>query len=693
VDLAQPVMLGFTLRWEVKMADVINKNSTSTLDIYKPAKVLQLSVSSATGEKYWPHNDGEGDPWWSSSASPKFYQYKLVMTVTEYAHGSHKTRAHKKYNGLDVAVGDWIAGSQDGKCMQIISVSAKTATTVTCIVEDVLRYNTFRSAAGSPIFSVPGTALLFTLNENGKPIIDPLPASVVSTDFYPNVTSRFEYFNPAENFRLEKTAHGFSRGDVIVVTEAGAYAKANAVTMSRTIGVVSVVGPGPNQFAVMPQNRIIDFNPALPGTVGDYIYADTDGDLTTTDTGKVIFLKLKNSVASTVTSTNASPTATTSDQIEINGANVTFTGTTVSSVVSDINGTANTYVTASTQPEPTALTSDTSTYNYGLLGGYIPFAGTISTGSGDQTVTQSTAAHGSGVYGTGIASATDIKNSIDALNIANLSVTLMGTGQLKLNEANGNAVTITNVTSDANGHPFAGASSVTGLPLTASATTGSFLQITRADGGPIDIENTVGTPAEDLAIYSTHNGQYPLGLYIEHGVRSGGITIVANAAARNSLTAQGGDMAYVTDAGDGEWGLFIYDGSSWVEVGNQDSAATDAQTISFNYTAPGGGFGGVETVNLANISPGARIVDVSVEVNTALSNYTGATEPTVDVGTAADLDQFMTGEESDLSLAGTYTANPNYLYPSTQTVDLSLKARISHRTASSGDFVVTVTYV
>jgi hypothetical protein len=152
-------------------------------------------------------------------------------------------------------------------------------------------------------------------------------------------------------------------------------------------------------------------------------------------------------------------------------------------------------------------------------------------------------------------------------------------------------------------------------------------------------------------------------------------------------------MAYVTDAGDGAWGLFIYDGSSWVEVGNQDSAATDAQTISFNYTAPGGGFGGVETVNLANISPGARIVDVSVEVNTALSNYTGATEPTVDVGTAADLDQFMTGEESDLSLAGTYTANPNYLYPSTQTVDLSLKARISHRTASSGDFVVTVTYV
>ena len=606
------------------------------------------------------------------------------MTVTEYTHGSHKTRAHRKYNGLDIAVGDWIAGSQDGKCMQIVSVSAKTATTVTCIVEDVLRYNTFRSSAGSPIFSVPGTALLFTLNENGKPMIDPLPASVVSSDFYPNVTSRFQYLNPMEHYRLEKTAHGFSRGDVIVVTEEGAYAKANAITMSRTIGVVSVVGPGPDQFAVMPQNRIIDFNPSLPGTVGDYIYADTDGDLTTTDTGKVIFLKLKDAISSTVTSTDASPTITASNQIEINGANVTFTGTTIASVVSDINGTANTYVTASTQAEPTTLTSDTSTYNYGILGGYIPFAATISTGSGDATATVSTDASGAGSYGSGIADATDIKNTIDALNITNLTTEVLGTGQLKLTEASGNAINIFNVQADAQASVvFAGSSSVTGIPLTASATTGSFLHLARTDGGPIDIENTAGTPAEDLAIYSTHNGQYPLGLYIEHGVRSGGITIVANASARNSLTAQGGDMAYVTDAGDGEWGLFIYDGSSWVLFTMIEDIAHSIRSAS----------GGVETVNLANISPGARIVDVSVEVTTALGNYTGATEPTVDVGTAADLDQFMTGEESDLSSAGTYTANPNYLYPATQSVDLSLKARISHRSATQGDFVVTVTYV
>ena len=675
------------------MSEVFNKNSTSVLDIYKPAKVLQLSVSSATGEKYWPHNDGGGDPWWSSSSSPKFYQYKLVMTVTEYAHGSHKTREHKKYNGLDIAVGDWIAGSQDGKCMQIISVSSKTATSVTCIVEDVLRYNTFRSNTGSPIFSVPGTAILFTLNESGKPIIDPLPASVVSTDFYPNVTSRFEYFNPAENYRLEKTGHGFERGDVIVVTESGIYQKANAATMSRTIGVVSVVGPGPNQFAVMPQNRIIDFNPSLPGNVGDYIYADTDGDLTTTDTGKVIFLKLKNSIESNVTSSNASAVSTASDVIELNGVNVTLTGGNASTVVSDINSASNTFITASILPEPTLVTSDTGTYNYGILGGYIPFSANISTGSGDQTILVNTDTSGSVAYGSGIADATDVKNTIEALNIANLTVSVLGSGEVRLSEANGNAVTITNVGNDTNGTPFGGSSSVTGLPLSTSATTGSFLHMKRPDGGPIDIEDTTGTPSADLGIYSAHNGQYPLGLYIEHGVRSGGITIVANSSARDSLTAQGGDMAYVTDAGDGEWGLFIYDGSSWVEVGNQDSAETDAKTITLDFTAPGSGFGGVETQDLANISPGARIIDIGVEVTTALSNWTGSNAPTIEVGTASDLDQFLTGDESDLETAGDYTANPNYLYPASQTNDLSLKARIYHRGATAGGFSVRVTYV
>tara|TARA_B100002019_G_C21265339_1_gene599112 strand:- start:307 stop:2331 length:2025 start_codon:yes stop_codon:yes gene_type:complete len=674
------------------MADTIyNKSAESQLDVYKPAKVLQVSFSSATAHKNWPHNDGEGDPWWSGGGSAKPYQYSITFTVTEYSHGSHKTRESRKYNGMDVGVGDWIAGSQDGKCLQIVSVESKSATTVTCIAEDVDRYNVFRSSTGSPIFSTPGTGVLFTLNGEGLPMIDPLPASVVSSDFYPNVMSRFQYLNPMEHFRMTKDAHGFSKGDVIAVTESGDLAKANGSTIARTIGVVSYIGPGPNQFKIKPQNQIIDFNPALPGNVGDFIYADTDGDLTTTDTGKVLFLKIKDAIATTLTSNIANSNTSANSILEINSVNVTLSGGNTTTVVQEINSMGSNHnVVASTTAVPTTAESDSSDYSYGILGGYIPFSGNIN----GTTVSVSTSPSGNAAYGAGIADATDINNAINNAGITNLTSEVLGSGAIKLTESNGNAISITNVTGDAQGNiVFAGDNSITGLPTSTSASTGVFLRLTQSDGQAIDLEDKSGTPTADLGLVSKQNGQFPLGLYIEHGIKSAGTTIVANTTARDALVAQAGDMAYVTDAGDGEWALYVYTGSAWSEVGNQDSANTDAQTLTETFTMPGGGFGGVETVTLGNISPGARIVEVSVNVTTPLSNYSGNVAPSVDIGDTTDIDAYMTGDESDLSESGVYTAQPNYIYPSTQTNDLNLRVRMNHKSSTIGTCTVSVTYV
>ena len=674
---------------------VFNKTAGPVLDIYKPAKVLQCSVTTATGHATWEYDDGLGDSWWAGSASPKFYQYSITLEVSEYAHGSHKTREAKKYNGLDVSVGDWIAGSQDGKCLQVVSVTSKSTTQVTCIVEDVLRYNTFRSSTGSALFGVPGTAIIFTVNETGKPLLDPLPASIVSSDFFPNVLSRFEYFNPAENYRLEQTSHPFSRGDVVVITEAGSFAKANAATVARTVGVVSVTGPGPNQFMVMPQNRIIDFNPALPGSAGDYIYADVDGDLTTDEhTGKVLFLKLKDSVSSIVTSGNAVAQANVNSVIEINGVNVTLSGGNTQVVAEDINlHSANTFVNAALTAEPTTVVSDSDTYAYGLVGGFIPFSFNIDSGSGNTLITISSATSGEAVYGPGIADANDIRDGVTSASIPNLTASVLAGGEIQLKEANGNAVTISNQTNDTNSTPFAGPGSISGLALSTNSTSGSFLSLTRTDGGPIDIEDKVGTPATDLSLYSVHNGQYPLGLYIEHGVRSGGVTVVADISARNSLAAQGGDMAYVVDAGSSEWGMFIYNGGSWVEIGNQDSASTDAQTLTYSFEAPGGGFGGVQTVDIGNISPGCRILNVAVNCTFPVTTYVGADAPSVEVGTSSDLNQFMDEDSSDLSSVGFYATDSGYIYPSSQQTDLVVKARIYHRSATMGAFNIVVTYI
>ena len=116
---------------------------TSQVELNVPNKVLGVSVSSINGKTVWPHANGSSDRWYSGGSSPKNYQWTITFTVTAQAHGSHLTRKDREFNGLDVSVGDWIAGASDGKCVKIISVSAKSSTTVTCVVEDVARYNTF----------------------------------------------------------------------------------------------------------------------------------------------------------------------------------------------------------------------------------------------------------------------------------------------------------------------------------------------------------------------------------------------------------------------------------------------------------------------------------------------------------------------------------------------------------------------
>ena len=94
-----------------------------------PNKVLTGSVSAQAGQAYWPHANGSDDPWYEGSATKKYYRFTVTFSVTEMNHGSHLTRESKKYNGLDVVVGDWIAGASSGQCLKIISISAKTKKT------------------------------------------------------------------------------------------------------------------------------------------------------------------------------------------------------------------------------------------------------------------------------------------------------------------------------------------------------------------------------------------------------------------------------------------------------------------------------------------------------------------------------------------------------------------------------------
>ena len=671
---------------------------TSAIDLNVPAKVLPCTVTSSTSVKQWEHDDGQGDPWWSGGSNPKSYRWEITMTVTTVQHGSHLTRTSRQFNGYDVVVGDFIAGATDGKALQIVSISAKTAFTVTCQVEDRLRYNTFRSSSGAGMFNVPGPAVVFQINENGDPMIDPLPTGVVSGDFYANVNSRFKYLNPADNFLLSKTAHGFEEGDVICMNETtGIFEVATADNISKLVGTVTHPGPGPNNFLLRPANGVIDFVPGLPGAVGDFVYpaVDGSGDLTTTDTGVAIFLKIADAIPSVARGSVINGQATAGDTLNINGEDVIFTTSTlgvvsVTDAVTDINAkTADHGVTAVASPAPNEVQSDIATYGsaYGLIGGFTPFSATIN----GSAVNFSTNAAGQAAYGMPVAIADDMAADINAAAISNIEADV-SSGNLVIRELTGGSITIVNTSADANGNNFAGMNSCSSLNTTYAGSTNVFvLQLQRADGGEIIIQDVQGSATNDYGLISGHTGSYAIGLGVEQGVRKAGTVVVQNIAARNALASRlPGDSAYILDTGEGDWGMHVWDGNQWNVMATQDSASVDANSISHTYSLPSSAFGTTETVTMGRISDNSRVVSVLVEVITPLSGYSGGV-PALEVGTTADPDRFMTEDQNDVESAGSYTTTPDFHYAGA--TELEIKCSLSHLNATGGEVKVTVTYV
>ena len=671
---------------------------TSAIDLNVPAKVLPCTVTSATAVASWPHDDGEGDKWWSGGLNPKTYRWEITMTVVTVNHGSHLTRTPFVFNGYDIVVGDFIAGATDGRALQIVSISQKTAFTVTCQVEDRLRYNTFRSASGSGIFTVPGGAVVFQLNEEGKPMVDPLPVGQVSSDFYPNITSRFNYLNPSNNYLLNQDAHGFDEGDVVCMNDTtGEFEVASSDNIDRLVGTVTHPGPGPNNFLLRPANGVIDFVPGLPGNPGDFIYPAVDGtgELTTDDTGVAIFLKIKDAIESVVRGSVTNGQATAGDVISINGVNVTLVTSqlgvvSIADAVQDVNALTSEHgVFAETSAAPNEVQSDTAGNGsaYGLVGGFPPFSATIN----GQAINFSTTSAGQAAYGMPVAIAEDMATDINSAGISGISATHLN-GNLVIIESSGGSITIANVQNDSQGNPFAGPNSCSSLSLSYPGATGvSVLQLRREDGGEIILKDVQGNPVQDFGVISGHNGSYAIGLNVEQGVRKAGTTVVTDIAARDALTAVlTGDSAYVLDTGEGEWGLYFYDGNQWSLVATQDSAAVDANSLSHTFTCPIGGFGTSQNITLGRISDNSRVVSVLVEVLTPLTGYTGGI-PALDVGTAAEPERLMSDLENDLESTGSYTTNPDFHY--TGNTELELKANLSHLGATQGEIKVTVTYV
>ena len=658
----------------------INAWKTSFIGLNKPAKVLAGTADSYIPKALWPYANGIDDPYWSGGANPQFYQWEVTFTINDRSHGSNLTRTPFNFNAQDIEVGDFVAGAQDGKVLQIMSISAKGNNSLTAVVEDRLRYNTFRDPQGIGLFGAPGTVIFFQINELGFPMLDPVPGEAAS-DFFTNVMSRFQYMNPLTNYLLEKPAHGFEQGDAICI-DGGEFTLSDPDNIGRFIGTVVYPGPGPNQFILRPANGIIDFVPGLPGVVGDYLYPSLNGtgDLTTSDESRrPVMMKIADAMPSSTTGTGIDPAGNDGDIVEINRSQVTLysgNGTyNVEDAVALINASTSDHkITAYKVGAATEVFSEMVAQGsaYGVIAGYIPFQATIN----GTTIVFSTTTSGQATYGDpSVSDVNDMVADINAANVADIVATSVD-GIIKLRNNSGGAIVIVNTVNDGNGNGFAGANSLSSIPNNTPAnTTTSALRLVREDGGPMTFRDFAGQFLNDAGVLSGQNGRYALGLNIEQGLRSSATTVVANMIARDALHALVGDQTHVIDDGNGEWAVFIYDGTQWIKVSGQRSVAVDAKTIKETVSLPG------STTTIGTISEDRRVLNVSVTVLQALVD---APDFAINVGSDTVWQFSLHGSDK----TGTYSIESDLVTSTRKDIVVDIPSN-----SATGQVRVEVTYI
>lgn len=621
-----------------------------------PAKVLECLVVSQVGKGSWPYDDGSNDPYWKFGTNPKDFRWEIEIEITEQRHSSHKTRQPHIYNGMDVRVGDYVASSHDGMAVRIARIDYKSDTRVRCLVEDVLRYNLFRDSSGlaSGLFTVPSTAVIFGVNSTGQPVVDPLPASGVGPAFYANLTSRFQNQERATNFPITKTAHGFQRGNLVSVDPA-----TNSFVLTDSdhpymVGRVSYV-PDADTFMVTPIQRIIDDLDTLVGEIGDILYADDSipGNLALSGSAPA-FIKLRDFTQSSVSSTVANATTTSGNVLNVNGSNVTIGGTDLDSFASSVNlNTANTGVTATVLGVPNRITTQRSTLSPQYQEVFFhPSPGHVPTAMINGVMVEfSTTQDGTGRYNMPCSSIIDMIADIERAAIPNIAVQAIDTTRLQLIETNGGAITIVNGLADTNGVYFAGLASASGLSMTSPAPSGRIVRLTAIDARPINIANRVGNPIDDFGLHSVENGQKAAALYIEQGIRQASTYVVPNILARNNLHAIIGDQAHVLDKGDGEWGLYLYDGA-WKLISSYESAQTDANTLMIDVVAAALG----EKL-LGEVSDRSKVTLITVEVTEAFNQ-----DVSLVIGDPANHARLASADHFDLTSLGTYIVMPSFIY-------------------------------
>ena len=660
-----------------------------------PPKFLWLNITSTVNGESYRYPNADDDPWYRLGNTPKPYRWTITASVNTHDHGSNLTREAFAYNGFDVQKGDYIA-YENGFALKIIEVQSKTAAEIVVIAEDCNRYNTFKSTDGVGRGGTIGNGYIFSTNESGDPIIDST-INVTDNRFARNLKSAFDYQKTNNNYQLYKSNNSFEIGEVISVTGNG-YVKTSSATADRMLGIVSDVGPGAGEFSINPNQKMIDFDPDIPGVQGDFVYVSDSGVLTANSSQstsqKKIYLIVADKIPTRMFGSNADPVIGTSSNITLNSFNIPFSaGSNLSTIVSTINAeTTNTNVIAYATGTATSTDSDDNTKPFGVPAIQVSNSPSayFDTGSGNTLITFTYKEVGDfNVYG-GYAASRDIADQINDAGIANLICSAESdVGLVTLTELNGNSITITNNVNDNDGNPIAGANSGTGFNTSTSAASTQRLVLREDRGWDVNIyDGTNDGFIANTGVTGGHNGRPVTAMNIEQGVGSSGgssSTVVGNITDRDNLTAQAGDIVYVTNKGDGEWGMYVYDGSAWVLMGTEDSADVDAGVLEATYDVTVNGANTL--VTLGNISTGRKINGVTITVNTAFDDVSAI----ANVGSSTDEDQYVAGDLSDLTTPDSYFIKPDIVTVGVQ--DTVAVANVAPGSSSVGNVTFKLTYL
>lgn len=242
-----------------------------------PAKLLRVNLSGVSVAATY------------SGAEPyvgNAIRWNATLGITAQAHSDPTTTpAANFYDGRNVVVGDCIA-STSGRLLRIFSISAQTAGTVTCVLEDLNRENTFLDENQNGDGLIPsGVSYLFGVGSNGIPILYPLPSALVGTfppTFAVQILSRF----------LRGITFGGGSGTVTGIT-AGAGLSGGTINISGTLsvatgGVTDAMLAGSisdSKLSTITTANKVNVSAIGGGTLAPTLMPAFTGDITTTAGG------------------------------------------------------------------------------------------------------------------------------------------------------------------------------------------------------------------------------------------------------------------------------------------------------------------------------------------------------------------------------------------------------------------------